>query len=176
MGMGLGMGAWLGEVMFVLNFMNRVTKGLTGYKGRYLDVRVVGEKGCKYAKNSQDSRDFMKGLIEGVYDGLTEVAAVMYMNNAANVIGSRVLSTGGMSGTIIDPRVVLGVGLAIGAVRMVICHVHPSGVLKPSEEDIRITNRVKEGGKIVDIELLDHLILDGNDLTRYYSFADEGLL
>jgi DNA repair protein RadC len=84
------------------------------------------------------------------------------------------VSKGGLSGTVTDVRLIFRGAIKANASGIIICHNHPSGNLNPSESDTKIINKIKEVGKLMDIQLLDHLILtmDGN----YYSFADNGLL
>jgi len=98
---------------------------------------------------------------------------VLYLNNANKVIAKNQLSKGGMTGTVVDVRIILKSALESGAVGILLCHNHPSGNLKPSEVDIEITKKVKTAGKSLDINVLDHLIITQNG---YYSFADEGIL
>jgi len=98
---------------------------------------------------------------------------VLYLNNANKVIAKNQLSKGGMTGTVVDVRIIFKSALESGAVGILLCHNHPSGNLKPSEVDIEITKKVKTAGKSLDINVLDHLIITQNG---YYSFADEGIL
>jgi DNA repair protein RadC len=98
---------------------------------------------------------------------------VLYLNNANKVIAKNQLSKGGMTGTVVDVRIIFKSALESGAVGILLCHNHPSGNLKPSEADIQITKKVKTAGKSLDINVLDHLIITQNG---YYSFADEGIL
>ena len=83
------------------------------------------------------------------------------------------LSTGGITSSIVDMRLLMSAALNCLATRMIVCHNHPSGQMKPSSEDLSIIKKIKEACKIMNIELLDHLIISENE---YYSFADEGLI
>lgn len=83
------------------------------------------------------------------------------------------LSQGGISGTVTDVRLVMKKAIENLASGIIVCHNHPSGNHNPSESDARITQKIKEAGNIMDIQLLDHLIISEKD---YYSFADNGLL
>lgn len=98
---------------------------------------------------------------------------VLYLNNANKVIAKYQLSKGGMTGTVVDVRIIFKSALESGAVAIVLCHNHPSGNLKPSEADKEITKKIKTAGKSLDINVLDHVIVTQNG---YYSFADEGIL
>ena len=90
------------------------------------------------------------------------------------VLGIASLFKGGVVGTIIDPRVIFQYALKTNAAQIILAHNHPSGNLKPSDADISITKKIKEGGIHLDINVLDHIILTVDE--RYYSFAEEGEL
>ncbi|MCE3278955.1 MAG: repair protein [Bacteroidetes bacterium] len=98
---------------------------------------------------------------------------LMILNRANKVLGYSKISHGGMSGTVVDTKVVFQTALKAHASSIMLAHNHPSGNLKPSEADLRITKIIKEAGRIMEIPLLDHIILTQEG---YYSFADEGIL
>ncbi len=98
---------------------------------------------------------------------------VMFLNRANRVIKSERISQGGVSGTVTDVRLILKTAIELLASGMVISHNHPSGNTSPSDSDIRITQKIKEAGALLDIQLLDHIIVAGRD---YYSFADNGAM
>lgn len=98
---------------------------------------------------------------------------VLLLNRNNLVIDKMLVSQGGLSGTIIDVRIILKMALDKLACSIILCHNHPSGNLVPSEADKEITKKIKEAGKHMDIPVLDHLII-AND--SYFSFADEGLI
>lgn len=98
---------------------------------------------------------------------------ILFLNRANKVLGRMKISQGGVSGTVTDVRIVMKKAIEILASGLVICHNHPSGNNSPSDADIRITQKIKEAGALMDIQLLDHLIICGKD---YYSFADNGAL
>jgi DNA repair protein RadC len=83
------------------------------------------------------------------------------------------VSIGGISGTVADPRLIFIGALKAGASGMIVSHNHPSGNLTPSQADIQLTRKLKEGGNLLEIQLLDHIIMTSES---YYSFADEGIL
>lgn len=97
---------------------------------------------------------------------------VLYLNNANKVLSKSQQGKGGITGTIVDVRLVFKTALEIGATSIILCHNHPSGGLVPSEADIKITNKIKVAGQNLDIHVLDHLIVAENG---YYSFADAGI-
>jgi DNA repair protein RadC len=98
---------------------------------------------------------------------------VMFLNKANKVLGMYDVSIGGISGTVADPRVIFVAALKANACAIIISHNHPSGNLKPSRQDEELTQKIKQGGQLLDIRLLDHVIIS---TEGFYSFADEGLL
>ncbi len=99
---------------------------------------------------------------------------LMLLNRANKVLGITTISQGGLTGTVVDVRMIMQYALKGNASYIIVCHNHPSGNTKPSENDIQITRKIKEAGALLDINLLDHLILTPDN--TYLSFADEGLL
>jgi len=97
---------------------------------------------------------------------------VLFLNNSNKVISKSQLSKGGISGTIVDVRLVFKVALENGATGLILCHNHPSGNLQPSDADRQITKKIKQAGDSLDVKVLDHLIITE---TKYYSFVDEGI-
>jgi DNA repair protein RadC len=106
---------------------------------------------------------------------LKEYFLVMYLNRAHRVLGVYEVSSGGITGTVADTRLILGVALKSCACSIVVSHNHPSGNLKPSNSDIQLTNKLKEACKLMDICLLDHIIVSPSE-GEYLSFADDGIL
>lgn len=102
-----------------------------------------------------------------------EVFAVIYLNRANKIKDYQIISEGGITGTVADPRIILRKALEEDAVNIVLCHNHPSGSLKPSRADEELTQKIKEAARYFDIAVLDHIIVSEDG---YYSFADEGLL
>jgi len=98
---------------------------------------------------------------------------VIYLNNSNKIIKKIALSKGGITGTLVDIRLLYKIAIEHTAVGIILCHNHPSNKLQPSNEDLKITKKIKEAGTILDIKLLDHLIITK---TRYFSFADENIL
>lgn len=105
---------------------------------------------------------------------LHETFKVMLLNNANRVKGIYELSTGGITGTLVDVRILFAVVLKSVTTALILLHNHPSGTLRPSEADKRLTQKIKKAGELFDIKVLDHLIISPGG--RYYSFADEGIL
>jgi len=102
-----------------------------------------------------------------------EQAKMILLNRNNRVLGIVNLSTGGSASTVIDSRILFSIALKATATGIILCHNHPSGNLKPSPEDVRITERIKHGGKLLEIEVHDHLIISGHG---YLSMAEEGYM
>lgn len=98
---------------------------------------------------------------------------ILYLNNSNKVIYKSQLSKGGITGTVVDIRIVFKTAFEQNAVNLILCHNHPSGILQASDADKQITRKLKEAGKILDVNVIDHLIVTSNG---YLSFADDGIL
>lgn len=98
---------------------------------------------------------------------------IIYLNNSNKVIQKNQLSKGGITGTLVDVRLVLKNALEVGATGLILVHNHPSGTLKPSDADKQITKKLKTASESLDIKVLDHLIITE---STYFSFADEAIL
>ncbi|WMI68023.1 DNA repair protein RadC [Mangrovimonas sp. YM274] len=98
---------------------------------------------------------------------------ILYLNNSNKVIQKNLLSKGGITGTLVDVRLVLKTALQVGATGLILVHNHPSGTLVASEADKQITQKLKQASSSLDIKVLDHLIITER---AYFSFADEGIL
>ena len=96
---------------------------------------------------------------------------VLMLNRANDLVKLKRIGQGGIHGTVADPKIIFKEALENSCPGIIVCHNHPSGQLKPSESDIRLTQKLVEGGKLLDIAVLDHLIVTSEG---YYSFADEG--
>lgn len=98
---------------------------------------------------------------------------IVYLNNSNKVIQTGQVSKGGITGTMVDVRLVMKTAIQLGATALILAHNHPSGSLKPSAADQEITKKLRTAGENLDIKILDHLIITD---SSYYSFADEGIL
>jgi DNA repair protein RadC len=121
-------------------------------------------------RSSKDVADIFQPLLS---DLLHEEFWILFLNRSNKVINRMKLSQGGISGTVTDIRIVMKNAIECLASGIIVCHNHPSGNLNPSDSDSKITQKIKEAGVLMDIQLLDHLIISDKD---YYSFADNGLL
>lgn len=120
--------------------------------------------------SSADVARYLQSLLR---DYKHEVFAVLFLNRSNRINHFEVISEGGITGTVADPRVILKKALEENAVSLVLSHNHPSGSLKPSKADELLTQKIKQAALLFDITVLDHVIV-GDD--GYFSFADEGLL
>lgn len=98
---------------------------------------------------------------------------VLYLNRSNRVLALNITSTGGLTGTVADPRFIFATALKLNATSVILSHNHPGGNLKPSEQDKLITEKIRQAGRLLDINVLDHIILS---TEGFYSFAEEGLL
>ena len=136
--------------------------------GRRRAAQEVPEK--VQITNSQES---YKVLLPYLSDLQTEEFWAIYLNQNNRILGKSKLSSGGINQSVVDVRILFKTALEHLATGIIIAHNHPSGNLKPSSEDLKITKQIAEAGKILNIQLLDHLIIAQN---TYLSFADENLL
>jgi len=102
-----------------------------------------------------------------------EYFSVLFLNRTNGIIGWQLMSQGGYSGVVADPRFILKMAILCGACFLILCHNHPSGNLRPSVADRELTLKLSEGAKYMDIKVIDHIILSS---SGYLSFADEGLI
>lgn len=120
--------------------------------------------------NSASVARYLQSLLR---DYEQEVFMVLFLNRANKINHSEIVSKGGITGTVADPRVILKKALEEDAVSIILCHNHPSGSLKPSKADEVLTAKIKEAAKYFDIAVTDHIIVSAEG---YFSFADEGIL
>lgn len=120
--------------------------------------------------SSKDIFDIMQPLIGELQH---EEFWIVYLNNSNRVLYKEQLSKGGLTGTLVDTRLVFKKAFELNAIAVILCHNHPSGKLQPSSADNSITKKLKNAGDTLDIKVLDHIIITEN---AYFSFADENLL
>ena len=119
---------------------------------------------------SKDAHDSLFPLMQ---DLTHEEFWVLYLNRANKIIVKERISSGGISGTVVDARMIFKKGLEVLASSLILCHNHPSGNLSPSQQDIKLTKKLVQAGEVLDIRVVDHLIVSD---YGYFSFADEGVL
>jgi DNA repair protein RadC len=121
-------------------------------------------------RTSNDIAQYLRPMLK---DYAYEVFAVIYLNRANKVKYFEVVSRGGITGTVVDPRIILKKAMDVEATSIILCHNHPSGNLKPSRADTALTTKIKQAASYFDIDVADHIIVSEDG---YYSFADGGLL
>lgn len=147
-------------------------KAITIIAALELGRRRRGEEALEKKKITSSSSVFE--LMQPIIGELPhEEFWIVYLNNSNKVLQKIQLSKGGITGTLVDVRLVLKTALQIGAVGLILTHNHPSGTLVPSQADKNITQKLKIAGESIDIKVLDHLIITEK---AYFSFADENLL
>jgi len=120
--------------------------------------------------SSKDAVAFFKALLA---DLPHEEFRILLLDRANQIIKSENISKGGVSGTVVDARIIFKSAIENLASGIILCHNHPSGNPKPSQADVNLTSKLSQAGKLLEINILDHVIIAGDD---YYSFADEGQL
>ncbi len=148
---------------------NLFTQNLAEISISYRNKTKVSE--MPQACSSQDVFELLQNIWSEKI-GHVEQFVVICLNRGNRVLGWSLVSTGGLSGTVADPKIIFQIALKSNASNIILAHNHPSGTLKPSDSDIRLTSKLVQAGKSLDLPVLDHLIITPDD--RYYSFADEG--
>lgn len=119
------------------------------------------------------SRDAYNAVGHLIADLNIEEFWVLFVNKANEIIGKKKVSVGGTAGTVVDLKVIFGLAIEAKAAGIIVFHNHPSGNLQPSGADIDVTKKLKNGGALLEIPVLDHLIISERG---YYSFSDDGML
>ena len=156
---------------------------LTNFKGigEAKAITIIAALELGRRRRAEDAIDLVKvtsskkvfEMMQPIIGELThEEFWVLFLNNSNKIISKSQLSKGGITGTIVDARLVFKLALENGATGLILCHNHPSGNLQPSEADKEITKKLKLAGESLDVKVLDHLIITE---TKYYSFVDEGI-
>lgn len=136
--------------------------------GRRRQAQASQEKAC--VSSSTEVASYLQALLK---DYSHEVFGVLFLNRSNRINHFQIISEGGITGTVADPRIILRKALEEEAVSLILCHNHPSGSLRPSRADEELTYKIREASSYFDIKVLDHIIVSEEG---YYSFADEGKL
>ena len=151
---------------------------MTEYKSYLPEITLKYKTGLQKNVKIASSKDTYE-LLMSFYDQdtieLTESFICIFLNKGNRSLGWIKISSGGIAGTVADPKIIMATALGCGASSIILSHNHPSGRREPSDPDIRLTKRLKEGAIFLDMIILDHIIIGAGD-TNYYSFADEGTL
>lgn len=121
-------------------------------------------------KTSGEIANYLRVVLR---DYTHEVFAVVFLNRSNKILSFQIVSSGGLTGTVADPRVILKKAIEAEATSIVLSHNHPSGNLKPSRADEELTEKIRQAAVFLDIRVLDHIIVSDEG---YFSFADEGLI
>jgi DNA repair protein RadC len=146
---------------------------------RAMRIIAAGELGRRSTRPEHRTINFSDAASVASYaqpllrDATEEHFLVLLLDRAGQLIVERIIAKGGVSAMVVDPKVLFREALVHKASAIIICHNHPSGNLKPSEQDVAITQKLKEGARLLEISLLDHLIVS---YKGFYSFAEQGLL
>lgn len=146
-----------------------VTYEISEIQVNYFPIMLVDFK----LDNSRKSFELVLEQWEQNQIEMLEEVKVILLNRSNKVLGIYSLAKGGITSCVVDVRIILSVALKTLATGIILVHNHPSGNLKPSQDDLKVTKKLKESCSLLDITLLDHLIITKDD---YYSFADEGIL
>ena len=146
------------------------------YKSNFPQITLKLKKGetlnCKIQKSS-DAADLFRKIWDVDTLPICESVIVIFLNRQNNTIGWFKVSQGGLTGSVIDVRLILATALNCLASGIIMCHNHPSGNLNPSEADVAMTKKIKQSAEIMDIILLDHLILTEES---YFSMTENGII
>jgi DNA repair protein RadC len=165
---------------------NQELANLMNYKGS-MDEFFISQfyKAAKELLRRQEIKEVVKILrseesykILNHLEGLDhEQFWVIYLKRNNAIIKDEFISKGGICATVVDVKLILKTAINLSASSIILCHNHPSGELRPSGVDVTITKQIKEACKLLDINVLDHVIIgNGQGFTKYYSFADEGMM
>lgn len=168
-----------------LNDIGKMTiEQLCRYKGIGEAKAISILAACELGKRRQEetvekrpearsSEDIYRYFLNKLRDHPVEECHVLLLNQNLRIIGSTCVSRGGITGTVVDVRLVLREAILANATAIALCHNHPSGSSHPSREDDNLTRKMKEAAHTMDINFIDHIVLaDGS----YYSYSDEGRL
>lgn len=146
------------------------------YKSNLPEITLRLKKGNVLKSKITSSKDAVN-IFRQIWDVDTlpiyESIIVIYLNRANNTIGWYKVSQGGLSGTVIDNRLILSTALNCLASGIILCHNHPSGNINPSEADVKVTKKLKQAAEFMDINIVDHLILTEDS---YYSMVDNNII
>jgi DNA repair protein RadC len=153
-------------------------KNISEVLGNVAEVELVYKSKVKASErplitSASDAYEVLKAVWEEGKMDLLEQFKVLFLNRANRVLCIYNVSSGGITGTVADPRLIYTAALRVNAVSLILAHNHPSGSLKPSRADEELTQKIKGAGAFLDINVLDHLIISSEG---FYSFADEGLI
>lgn len=149
----------------IMNIDYKVGEVKLSYKPKFKNQQKVT---C-----SEDAYRYMLSTYKKGTICYKEYFKVLFLNQANQILGYTLISEGGITETCADVRLIMQAALLTNSIALILAHNHPSGNLKPSRQDMEITKQVRDAALLMRIKVLDHIILTD---TKYYSFADEGML
>ena len=132
--------------------------------------RILAENKKEFITSSKDIALFIQAQLQFKKH---EIFMVVYLSNANRILHTEIISEGGITGTVADPRIILKHALENNATSIILAHNHPGGSLSPSKSDKELTAKIKEAAALLEISVLDHIIVSNEG---YFSFADEGMM
>jgi len=144
------------------------------------EMGIYWKSKSKEKKNIRNSREAYH-IFKPFYDNWgvmeqKEIFSVAYLNNDNKVIAVLKVSEGAATSTIVDIPFIFRGAIMTNAVAIILCHNHPSGKLNPSEQDKNITKQIIDAAKLLQMQIIDHMIITESEFENYYSFADEGII
>lgn len=160
----------MGKLLSRLSVKEGTIKYETSYKVKYIPQKTEYRK--EQIRNSEDAYNHIRRYYKDeIY--VSESFYLLFLNKNNETIGYAMLSTGGISETCVDIRIIAKYLIDTMSCCLIIAHNHPSGALKPSTQDKNVTEKISDLCDLLKVKLLDHVILSS---SNYFSFADEGLL
>ena len=141
-------------------------------KLKTITLKVKEEPVLETASNSRSAYEIANSIYRNLSDD-QEHFCILFLNNANKITGFKVLFSGGMNAATVDLKVVFRNAILFGARSLILVHNHPSNTLTASQEDIKLTQEIKQAGKLLGIKILDHIIITNNS---YLSMADEAII
>lgn len=156
---------------------NRIVMQLNLLTAQLAEISVSYKSKVKYSEmrsivTSKDAVDVFREIWSNTME-IREEFYILLLNRANKVKAWYRVSEGGVSGTVVDPKMIFSVALKCAACSVIMAHNHPSGNTKPSQQDLDLTKKIVAGGKFLEVSVLDHVIVTPD---TFYSFADEGLM
>ena len=141
-------------------------------KLKTITLKVKEEPALETASNSRSAYEIASNIYRNLSDD-QEHFCILFLNGANNITGFKVLFSGGMNAATVDLKVVFRNAILFGARSLILVHNHPSNTLTASQEDIKLTQEIKQAAKLLGIKILDHIIITNNS---YLSMADEAII
>lgn len=152
---------------------NKGRRGKSEKSYYWVTTRLLRESGpwyAQYVKSPEDVQNVMRQHLD-LENADREYFVALYLDKKCSINAANIISVGGLSNTIVHPREVFKIAILTSSNSIIVCHNHPSGDPSPSKEDIEVTKRLVKAGKILGIELLDHVIIGNKDFASFQSLG-----